>query len=68
MSKLKIGDLVFHRQRKSYFFYPQTIGIIVRKHIAMSNYICWEVWGSDWEPNNGYEYLAVGENDLEKVN
>jgi len=68
LPKFRVGDLVLHKQRKSYFFYPQTLGIIVGKAITISSYTCWNVYGIDWEPNHGYDYLAVLEQDLEKVN
>lgn len=68
LPKLRVGDLVLHKQRGKYFYNPQTLGIIVGKAVIESSYSCWYVWGPDWQANTGYDYLAVLEHQLEKVN
>lgn len=68
LPKLKVGDLVLHRQRGKYFYNPQTLGIIVEKATIESNYPCWYVWGPDWQANTGFKFLAVLEHQLERIN
>ncbi len=65
--RFKPGDIVLHKYRKEFFYNPQTIGIVLAKVPSVSNYICYEVWGTDWTPNYGYKFLAVLEGDLERV-
>jgi hypothetical protein len=65
--EFKVGDVVLHRKRKQYFYQPQTIGIIIKKHQTESNYPCWLIWGPDWKCSSGTD-LAVQEKDLERLN